>query len=139
MTIIKLTVFTALLVFASVSDIRKREVPDAVPIMIAIAALIGITPGQLPIMLLAAVLVTIPQLIVAMVKPGSYGGADIKNMAACAFLLGPERGVVALTVGLAAGLLITVITRLLRKKKISQESFPLVPYLAAGCVIAFVL
>ena len=139
MTAIKLTVFAALLVYASVSDIRKREVSDAVPLMIAITALIGITPKQLPFMVFAAAVITLPQLIVAMVRPGSYGGADIKIMAACAFLLGLERGIVAIIIGLTAGLLITVMIRLIQKKKIRKESFPVVPYLAMGSIIAFLL
>jgi len=139
MAVIKLTVFAALLVFASASDIKKREVSDAVPIMIAITALIGISPGHLPHMFFAVVVITAPQLIVAIIKPGGYGGADIKIMAACAFLLGLERGIAAMIIGLAAGLLVTVIIRLIQKKKILNGSFPVVPYLAAGSIIAFLL
>ena len=139
MTVIKFIVFTALLVYASVSDIRKREVSDAVPVMIAITAFIGITPNQVPFMVFAAAAITFPQLIVAVVKPGGYGGADIKIMAACAFLLGLERGIAAIIIGLTAGLLITVIIRLIRKNELSNESFPVVPYLAAGSVIALLL
>lgn len=139
MTVIKFLVFTALLVYASVSDIRKREVSDAVPVMIAITALIGITPAHLPGMLIAAAVITLPQFIVAILKPGSYGGADIKIMAACAFLLGLERGIAAMIIGLSAGLLITTIIRLIQKKKITKESFPVVPYLAAGSLIAFLI
>lgn len=139
MTVIKFLVFTALLFYASVSDIRKREVSDSVPVMIAITALIGITPAHLPGMLIAAAVITLPQLIVAILKPGSYGGADIKIMAACAFLLGLERGIAAMIIGLSAGLLITTIIRLIQKKKITKESFPVVPYLAAGSLIAFLI
>ncbi len=139
MTVIKFIIFAALLIYASVSDTRKREVSDAVPVMIAITALIGITPSQLPFMFFAVAAITLPQLIVAMVKPGGYGGADIKVMAACAFLLGLERGIAAMIIGLTAGLLITISVRLFQKKKISKESFPVVPYLAAGSIIAFLL
>ncbi|HCA28387.1 MAG TPA: hypothetical protein DEP23_01790, partial [Ruminococcaceae bacterium] len=78
MTVIKEVIFAALLIYAAVSDIRTREVSDAVPIMITITAFIGQTTGALPGMLFAAIVITIPQLIVAILKPGSYGGADIK-------------------------------------------------------------
>ena len=139
MTVIKFIIFAALLVYASVSDIRKREVSNAVPVMIAITALIEIIPSQLPFMVFAAAAITLPQLIVAMVKPGGYGGADIKIMAACSFLLGLERSIAAIIIGLTAGLLITTIIRLFQKKKILKESFPVVPYLAAGSIIAFLL
>jgi len=139
MAVIKLTVFAALLVYASASDIKKREVSDAVPLMIAITALIGISPGYLPHMFFAAIVITAPQLAVAVIKPGGYGGADIKIMAACAFLLGLERGIAAIVIGLGAGLLITAAIRLIQKKKVKNGSFPVVPYLAAGSLIAFLL
>lgn len=138
MTVIKCVLFAMLLAYAAVSDIRKREVSDAVPIMIGITALIGIIPAALPGMFFAAAVITVPQLLIAMRKPGSYGGADIKIMAACAFFLGLERGVLAIIIGLSAGLLITVIARLIRKKKINR-AFPVVPYLAAGSLIAFLI
>lgn len=139
MTIIKFIIFAALLIYASVSDIKKREVSDAIPVMIVITGMIGITPARLPGMFIAAAVITIPQLIIVIRGPGRYGGADIKIMAACAFLLGLERGIAAMIIGLTAGLLITIIIRLFQKKKISKESFPVVPYLAAGNIIAFLL
>lgn len=138
MTVIKEVIFAALLIYAAVSDIRTREVSDAVPIMITITAFIGQTTGALPGMLFAAIVITIPQLIVAILKPGSYGGADIKIMAACAFFLGLGRGLLAIIVGLTAGLLITVLSRLVERRKIN-ETFPVVPYLAAGSFFAFLI
>ena len=76
------------LLYASAADLRIREVPDSLPLVIAVAALIGRTPDELPLMFLAAIVVTIPQLAVVIMKPGSYGGADIKIMAAGAFVQG---------------------------------------------------
>lgn len=70
------------LLYASAADLRTREVPDSLSVLIVVAALIGRTVAELPFMLLAAVVVTIPQLAVTIMKPGSYGGADIKIMAA---------------------------------------------------------
>lgn len=138
MEVIKFTVFAALLLYAAISDIRIREVSDTVPIMIGITALIGITPAVLPGMFIAMLVITVPQLAIAMLKPGSYGGADIKIMAACAFLLGMERGFLAIIIGLSTGLLITVISRLIERRKIN-DAFPIVPYLAAGSLIAFII
>ena len=89
-------------------------------------------------MLLAAVAVTIPQLAAAVMKPGSYGGADIKIMAASAFLLGLSRGLAAIIMGLLLALICTAIVRKLRKQAMGA-SFALAPYLSAGILLAYFL
>lgn len=125
-----------LLLFASNSDIHIREVPDSVSIMIAITALIGKELANIPIMLLAAVLITLPQLAIAIIKPNTYGGADIKLMAACAFLLGFEKGLIAIIVGLLIAVICTVITREMKNQSL-KDPFALIPYLAAGSMLAY--
>jgi leader peptidase (prepilin peptidase)/N-methyltransferase len=130
------SILCLLLLFASMSDIHTREVPDYIPIMIIITALIGTKLTELPLMLLAAVVITLPQLAVAILKTGSYGGADIKLMAACAFMLGFEKGLFAICVGLSLAVICTMIIRK-RQKKSVNESFALIPYLAIGSMAAF--
>ena len=130
------TVLCLALLYASAADIHTREVPDSLPIIIAVAALIGRTPAELPFMFLAAVVVTIPQLAAAVIKPGSYGGADIKIMAAGAFLLGLSRGLTAIIVGLLLGVICTTVVRKLRRQT-TKASFALVPYLSAGILLAY--
>ena len=125
-----------LLLFASNSDLRTREVDDTIPIMIAITALIGIEISSIPIMVLGAVCVAIPQLLIAVLRHNSYGGADIKIMAACSFLLGLERGLIAIIVGLAVAIILTTIIRKIQKKNL-KETFPIVPYLALSCFLTF--
>ena len=125
-----------LLLFASNSDIHTREVPDSVSIMIAITALIGKELANIPTMLFAAVLITLPQLAIAIIKPNTYGGADIKLMAACAFLLGFKKGLIAIIVGLLLAVICTVITRKLKNQSL-KDSFALIPYLSIGSMVAF--
>ena len=124
------------LLYASAADIRTREVPDSLPVIIAVAALIGRMPAELPIMLLAAVAVTIPQLAAAVMKPGSYGGADIKIMAAGAFLLGLSRGMTAIIVGLLLAVVCTALARKIRRQSM-KAGFALAPYLSAGILLAY--
>lgn len=126
------------LLYASGADLRTREVPDCVAISIAVAALIGREPAELPLMLLAAIIITLPQLAAAVLKPGCYGGADIKIMAACAFLLGLSRGLAAIILGLLLAVVYTAIIRKINKQPI-KEGFALVPYLAVGSMLAFFL
>lgn len=126
------------LLYAAGADLRTREVPDCVSILIAVAALIGRQPSELPSMLLAALIITIPQLAAAILKPGCYGGADTKIMAACAFLLGLSRGLIAIIFGLLLAVIGTAIMRKIQKRSM-KESFALVPYLSAGVLLAYII
>ena len=56
-------------------------------------------------------------------------------MASCSFLLGIERGLVAIILGLTVGVITTLIIG--KIKKIKDKSFPVVPYLALGSMFAY--
>lgn len=131
-------IYITTLCCASVQDIRTKEVGDCIHIIIAITAFIGFDRANLPAMLLGAVLTAIPLLVAACVKQGSIGGADIKLMAASGLLLGAARGILALCIGLFLGVTCTYLYRKLNKRD-TKTSFPLVPFLSAGCVVAYLL
>ena len=89
LSLIKFGVLLALLIYASIKDIKSREVPDSVSGMMLILGLVGITAGDLPSMLLGMVLVFLPQYLSAIINPATaLGDADIKLSSAAAFLLG---------------------------------------------------
>jgi len=138
MELVQGVILCLILLYAANSDIRTREVSDTISLMIAIIAFIGAELSDIPTMLLAAVLITLPQLAVAMWKPGTYGGADIKLMAACAFLLGFDKGLFAIVVSLLLAVVCILIYRK-AKKQDTKASFALIPYLAIGCMTAFFL
>lgn len=138
MVYIKGVIFFALLLYASYSDIKTREISSWIPVSIVIAGLIGITSADLPLMFLSPVAVSIPQVIFAMRKKDSYGAGDIKLMAACAFLLGLWGGVASIIIGLSVGLLTTVIKRKLKNESL-KEKLPLVPCLAFGSFVTFLI
>ena len=78
--LIKFAVLFALLIYASIKDIKTREVPDSVSGMMLILGLVGITAGDLPSMLLGTVLVFLPQYLAAIIYPAkALGGADINR------------------------------------------------------------
>jgi leader peptidase (prepilin peptidase)/N-methyltransferase len=131
-------IFSLLLLYAANSDIRTREVSDTVHLMIGITGLIGITIEQVVPMLLGFVLIPLPLFITSIIKKDSIGGADIKLMAASAFLLGLEKGLIALMIGLLLAIVCTIIIRKTKKQGI-KEAIPLVPYLSIGCLIAFLI
>ena len=95
--LIKTTLFAALLVYASYSDIRRHEVPYYVPAMIAMAGLISVTNEQIILRIFAALLVVVPLVIVSMLRINGLGGADLLLLAA-----GPFTFIPYISAGLAA-------------------------------------
>jgi len=127
--------FCLILLYCSYSDIRTREVSDYLSVMIVLTAFIGREISNIPLMLLATVLITLPMLLIVIVCKGkAIGGADVKLSAACAFLLGITKGFAGLIVGLTLGIIVNIIIQM---KKNKAEGFPLVPYLAAGFMAAY--
>lgn len=131
MAALKDYLWALLLVYASMKDLEKREVEDAISVMLLLVALIDNTlPGMLSA-LPGMLIIFIPQLIVAAINPGKYGGADIKistsAVAACSFAAG--------VTGVCTGLAIGVIIQLVMRKK-GKTGYPLVPYMAAGLLVA---
>ena len=66
------------------------------------------------------------------------GGADIKISTALAFLLGAEKGIFALVVGMLLAVVITAISNKLNDRD-QKQAFPLVPFLWIGATLAYML
>ena len=69
---VRLISFFIVLVLAAVSDIRKREIPDGIPLLVTIVSLIPLESVQL-----SGLLVALPLLMIG-VTAGGIGGGDIK-------------------------------------------------------------
>jgi leader peptidase (prepilin peptidase)/N-methyltransferase len=136
--LIKALILFTLLMFASIRDIRTHEVSNIYSILIGLTALIGISLEQVLGMLLSAVIITIPIFGFALFKPGGIGGADIKLTAACSFLLGLQKGLLFIIIGLSLAVLCNLAFKILLKDRY-KEPFALVPYLSMGCMAAYLL
>ena len=123
-----------ILLTASYSDLRSREVDDHLSVMVLLTSFIGCGMADLPGMLLGGLFVFGMMLVVSLMgKESCIGGADIKLGSACAFALGIHSGIA----GLITGLVLAVVINLLRGKSTRHQSFPLVPYLSAGFLAAY--
>ena len=139
LTTVKGMILTLLLLYASLSDFKKREVPDCISVMILILTLVGFEPSNLLSMLAGAAVVFIPQLATTMLTPNRpIGGADIKISTALAFLLGAEKGIFALVVGMLLAVVITAISNKLNDRD-QKQAFPLVPFLWIGATLAYMI
>lgn len=116
-----------LLLYAAVYDYETHLVPDYVHILLLLA---GVTCSRPIPGLIGMLLVPFPFFIAALLKEDSIGGADIKLMGACGYLLGLRLGYAALLMGLS----LAVLVRNARHKP-REEPFALVPYLTVGCLV----
>ena len=124
------------LLYGSIHDIRTHTMPDWVWMGVAGTALLGMKLSALPSMLLGAAAVLLIEVPLAvLLKDRAIGGADIKLSAAGAFLLGWQKGLAALILGLTLSLIIVPIVRRIRHED-NRKAFPLVPFLAAGIMTA---
>lgn len=133
---VRLISFFIVLVLAAVSDIRKREIPDGIPLLVTIVSLIPLESVQL-----SGLLVALPLLMIG-VTAGGIGGGDIKLTGACGLVLGFGRALI----GLITGLLLLLVFHAARQcvKRIKKENrergkeqaYPLVPFLLLGMLIS---
>lgn len=135
--LLKATLILGVFLFASVCDIKERKVKDFVPIMLMLIGLINISPSILLGRSLIFSLSFIFLLAVAVISNNKIGGADVKFIPACLFILGTGRGMF----GLVAGLVFAVIGTLIRNKvkKSEDKTLPLIPYLSAGFILGYLI
>ena len=137
MWIIKTIILLTLLLYASVMDIKTREVPDSIPVMLLILGLVDTDIERLSSMLFGALLVFLPQFASALINPSkALGGADIKVSSSAAFLLGTPNGLFALIVGLTLAVIVMPIIRKIRNLP-KDQPFPLIPFLSIGIVAGY--
>lgn len=136
LSVVRLILFFTVLSLAAVFDIRKREIPDWIPLLLAGVSLISPESMQF-----SGLLVALPLLFVG-VTAGGIGGGDIKLVGACGLVLGFE----STLIGLIAGFLLLLIfhaagqcvKRIRKENREAEEeqAYPLVPFLLPGMVIA---
>ena len=123
----------ALLIKASCCDIRARRVPDYYSILIIMVALFTTNTGKW-----WGIFCALPFFIAALTI-GGIGGADIKIMGAAGMVLGFLEGISAMVLGLAGMLLFHAVKNLSGKGQGKEQSYPLVPFLAAGIIFVYLI
>ncbi len=128
-------IFTFMLFWCTLSDLQKREIPNAVIIlMLALgllhmlfSILLGTSWVEYPLGALLAAL-----LLIAWHK-GSIGGGDVKLLSAIGLYLGLPRMLLAVC-GMAVACIFTLLWSLLRNRSL-KTAIPLAPVLSAGALL----
>lgn len=125
--------FITLLAAASFWDIRQRIIPDTLCLGIALTGFLVFQPENL-----WGIFTALP-LLAAVLLWGGIGGGDIKLMAAAGLVLGFNKAMAALIVGLSGLLLFhgaLAIIQKLRGRTV-PKAYPLAPFLTLGCLSAY--
>lgn len=133
---VQAVLFLLLLLAVSLSDLKRREIPDRLQLAIAALTFLSFSPENL-----WGILGALPYLMIALFFGGyeGIGGGDIKLAASTGVVLGLPASLTASILGLGSMCLvcgmITITHRLHgRKEKIP---FPAGPFLAAGAAAAY--
>jgi len=128
--------FSSLLLAASYTDIKRREIPDTVCVLLVLTGF-----PKFSCLNLLGIFVALPFLIAAMLKEKSIGGGDIKLTATVGFVLGFWKGIYGLIIGLSTLILfyiaLKVIAKIRRKQVAKNLSMPLAPFLGIGFLIIY--
>ena len=119
-------------------DMDTQEIPDGLVIalaVVAIAAIWGMPGRTLVDRLIGMACVSVPMLVIDLFIPTSFGGGDVKLMAAGGFLLGWRGTLLAMFIALIGGGGYGI-WLLSRKKAGRKDHFAFGPFLAAGIVLA---
>lgn len=128
--LVKGIIFLQILLYASVSDIQTHEVKDFVSVLIFVTGFIGTNVMDVSTKLLSGFVIGGMLLFCAMASKNKLGGADVKISAACAFVLGLQKGIAGLVIGLFLAIICNIYFS--HKSKTKGRAFPLVPYLSVG-------
>ena len=130
--------FSSLLLVAAYTDIKSREIPDRVCILLVLTGLL-----KFNYLNLLGIFIALPFLIAAMLKEKSIGGGDIKLTAAVGVVLGFWKGMYGLILGLSFFILFYImlrITSIIRRKQVVRNlSMPLAPFLGTGFLIIYLI
>ena len=135
-SILQGVLFSFLLLAASYTDIKRREIPDTVCVFLVLAGLMNFSYINL-----LGIFVALPLLIAAVLKENSIGGGDIKLTASAGIVLGFWKGTYGLIIGLSLlvvfYLLFVLISKIKKKQVAKNLSMPLAPFLGIGFVIMY--
>lgn len=136
-----ITVFSFFLLLTAVTyiDVTTMKIPNSLVLLILVVAgfsFLAFPEITIRQRIMGFFVVSTILLFITLIVPGSFGGGDIKLMAACGVFLGGKLCLIAFIMALFLGGGYGV-ALLIRKKIKKKEGFALGPFLAAGCMISF--
>lgn len=128
-------VLNMVFLYFSTGDILTRKVHDVMHILVFISGAVLISKERLSSMIAGFLLLGLIPLVAAVIKPGCFGGADIKILAVLGWLFGLRNGVLVMIIGLILSIIGTVVVSFAKQHKI--KNIPMVPYFCVAASVVF--
>ena len=126
-------IFTTLIIQMAIYDWKYKRIPDIYPLGIIMIAIFS--PLSIGDKVIGAGIVSLPMLILAMIKPGSIGGGDIKLV----FAGGAFLGIAGIIKSVVAAILICgvyCVWLVVIKKESRKTKIAFGPFLCIGMFLA---
>ena len=140
MTMLLKSILIFIFVVISISDWRTHKIPDRWNAgILLVAVLLALVDPSVSWQerILGMFAVSVPMACLLFFVPGSFGGGDIKLMAAAGLVLGLPAGIFATILGLLLVLAYSVFLKICKKTQVI--AVPLVPFLSAGCAAGYLI
>ena len=122
------------------TDFKTMRIPNRMTAALLIPAFLSLVtePGiTLLSRAMGGLAVSLPMYLMTLAVPESFGGGDIKLMAAAGLVLGLPAGIFATILGLLLVLAYSVFLKICKKTQVI--AVPLVPFLSAGCAAGYLI
>jgi prepilin signal peptidase PulO-like enzyme (type II secretory pathway) len=133
-------VFLAMLAVITVTDLRRRLIPNRVlglALGLGLPLIVLADAGSLPERLSAALVAGGAFLVVSLTRPGAFGMGDVKLIAAIGLFLG-DAVVGAVLIALCAGTSFGLILVVRNGRSAAKATIPFGPFLALGGILALI-
>lgn len=131
MTYLKFILVTSIMISASITDIRKREFPVAYQLM-----LLALVPLELRAEYFLGTLIAVPFFVACLISD-EIGGGDWKAVGILGLLSGFATVLIAVISGCTGFIVYGFIAEKIKGE--GHKTFPFVPFLTAGYVLAKLL
>lgn len=134
-SVVQFAVISALLAFASAKDIKTREIPNWISVVVAFSAIINFRLENLWGIIVAVIFFSVA------LATGKIGGGDVKLIAALSIVCGLWGSLALLLFSQISMLVyygISVIVQKIRGRTASK-SLPFVPFITFGYVLTTIL
>lgn len=127
-----------ILIYIAINDSKTQKITNRSLLTLLTVGMGAM--GQMPLTvvdrIIGVLLCSVPLLIISMIRPGAFGGGDIKLLAIAGGLLGWRGGLLALCAGvITAGVYSTVMLATGKMKR--KDTIALGPFLCFGMVIGY--